>query len=231
MPEVVLYHKYKNFKSDSPPVKAKPPKTGFSKFAWFFTVAGITLILVSYSPSIWFWIQTEVGSQTANFQLSQSEIKILNVIGETGQRKYMPPFDSKLPIINHLTISSIGVDTPVQEATYDNYEEALRRGVWRVSDFGVPNETGSPVILAAHRFGYLAWTNSFRHKNSFFNLPKVQTGDTIQIVWRQRKYTYEVYKVDKAREITDYTADLILYTCETLSGPERIFLYARMIDL
>ncbi|KKQ91594.1 MAG: hypothetical protein UU16_C0040G0002 [Candidatus Woesebacteria bacterium GW2011_GWA2_40_7] len=220
MPEVVLYHKY-----------VSPNKTIFSKFARLFTVVGVILVLISYSPSIWFWIQTEVTNQTANFQLSPSEVKILTVIGETGQRKYIPPFDSRLPVINHLAISSIGVDTTVQEATYDNYEEALRRGVWRVSDFGVPNETGNPVIFAAHRFGYLAWTNSFRHKNSFFNLPKVQTGDTIQVVWRQRKYTYEVYKVDKAREITDYTADLILYTCETLSGPERIFVYARMIQI
>jgi sortase (surface protein transpeptidase) len=128
-------------------------------------------------------------------------------------------------------IPSIGVDTEIQEATLDNYEQALRKGVWRVSDFGAPGENGMPVIVAAHRYGYLAWSNSFRRENSFFNLPKLKVGDTVQIVWHQRKYTYEIYAEGKGKDIMDYTANLILYTCENLTGEERVFKYARLLEV
>jgi sortase (surface protein transpeptidase) len=77
----------------------------------------------------------------------------------------------------------------------------------------------------------LAWTDKFRHDNSFFNLPKLKVGDTLEIVYQQRKYTYEVYAENTGPEIMDYTADLILYTCENLTGDTRIFKYARLINL
>ncbi|KKS80793.1 MAG: hypothetical protein UV56_C0008G0001, partial [Candidatus Woesebacteria bacterium GW2011_GWC1_43_10b] len=65
----------------------------------------------------------------------------------------------------------------------------------------------------------------------FYSLPKLKTGDTVEIIWRQRKYLYEVYKEEEGEEITDYSADLILYTCESLSSPVRIFRYARLLEI
>ena len=65
---------------------------------------------------------------------------------------------------------------------------------------------------------------------SFYNLPKVKVGDIITIDWQQREYKYGVYKTENGEEITDYSADLILYTCINLSGPERVFVYARLIS-
>ena len=201
------------------------------KISRILAVVGIALIIFTYAPSVWYWAQSQIGNYSTSFALSQTELTKLSVYSNAQKPTTTPAFDPKLSVINHLSIASIGVDTDIQEATLDNYEEALKKGVWRVSDFGAPNETGTPVILAAHRFGYLAWTNLFRHKNSFFNLPKVKTGDTVSIIWRQRKYTYEVYAVGKGTEITDYSADLILYTCENLAGPEREFVYGRLIPV
>jgi sortase (surface protein transpeptidase) len=83
----------------------------------------------------------------------------------------------------------------------------------------------------AHRFGYLKWTNSYRRKNSFFNLPKLKNEDTIQILWRQRKYTYAVYAESEGTEINDYTADLVLYTCKDLSSDVRFFVYAKLLRI
>jgi sortase (surface protein transpeptidase) len=57
----------------------------------------------------------------------------------------------------------------------------------------------------------------------------MRVGDTVEIDWKQRKYTYEVYATDKGTEIADYSADLILYTCESLTGDARVFVYARLI--
>ena len=67
-------------------------------------------------------------------------------------------------------------------------------------DFGTPLDRTKPVILAAHRFGYLAWTNLYRRKNSFYNLPKLKEGDLVEITYKQRKYTYEIYAESREKK-------------------------------
>jgi len=201
----------------------------FSRLSKLSALLGIALILFFYAPKALAWGESVVGGAVANFGMSNTEIQSLKSNLNVSKPIYNPPFDARLPATNQLLIPAIGVNTGIQEATLDNYEAALRKGVWRVSDFGAPNDNGEPIILAAHRFGYLAWTNPYRHKNSFYNLPKVNTGDLVEIDWNQRKYLYEVYAVSKGTQILDYSADLILYTCETLTGDNKIFVYARLI--
>jgi hypothetical protein len=59
----------------------------------------------------------------------------------------------------------------------------------------------------------------------------VKVGDTVEMNWRQRRYIYEVYAEEKGEEITDYDADLILYTCESLNSSVRIVKYARLLEI
>lgn len=202
----------------------------FSRISKIFAYLGIALLLIAYLPSIIFWLQGIGFGAGDYFELSKTEVGALSE-ENNHPSEYVPAYDPKLPKENRLTILAIGVNTPIQEATYDNYEQALRRGVWRVSDFGAPTIAGKPTILAAHRYGYLAWTNTFRRLNSFFNLPKLKVGDLVEISWQQRKYRYEIYAEDRGEAISDYSADLILYTCESLNGPVRIFKYARLIKI
>lgn len=225
MPEVLIYHTYN---SSSEPLPSQ--SSGLVKLAKFFAILGFGLILYAYTPSIWYWAVNGLKTSVASFRLSQNEVRALNT-SHQAPVEYQPRFDPTLPLEPHLKIASIGVDTTLQEATYVNYEEALKKGVWRVSDFGTPTDSDRPMILAAHRFGYLAWSNTFRRKSSFYNLPKLSVGDTVEITWRQRKYVYEIYAEGEGEEIADYTADLILYTCETLNGPIRIFKYARLLEV
>lgn len=202
--------------------EVKPAVVGrFSvRLAKILALVGASLLLIYFAPNF---------IEFAKYKLSGSEVNQLTEANQNAIQRVLPAFNSALPKINRLTIPSIGVDTDIEEATYNNYESALKKGVWRVSDFGQPDKIGAPVILAAHRFGYLAWTNSYRHYNSFYNLPKVKVGDTVNIVWQQREYKYGVYKTETGKAISDYSADLILYTCESLSGEERIFVYAKLI--
>ncbi len=190
------------------------------KFAKILAIVGILILAIYFVPNL---------LSLANFNFSKGEVEKLTEETAQATVRGLPAFDSKLPKENKLIIPSIGVDTNIEESTYEDYESALRKGVWRVSNFGEPNRTGAPVILAAHRYGYLAWTNTFRHKSSFYNLPKVKVGDVITIDWQQREYLYGVYKIENGTAITDYSADIILYTCENLSGEERIFVYAKLI--
>lgn len=143
----------------------------------------------------------------------------------------LPERNEYLPDGNWLSIPKIGVLTEINEASPENHEDALRKGVWRVQDFANPTEGKDyPTILIAHRFGYLAWSNQFRRQNSFYNVDKLQIGDTFEIIWDKRKFVYEIYAGAEGKEITDYKADVVLYTCKYLNSPIRLFRYARRVE-
>lgn len=140
---------------------------------------------------------------------------------------YVPPFDASLPAENMLIVPEIGIKAVINEGEYS--EEILRQGVWRAPDFGDPEDRRLPVMLAAHRFGYLAWTNQFRRENSFYNLPKIENGDRIELIWNQRKYVFEVFEGYTDTQLQDLDADLILFTCQVLNSDQRIIRKARLI--
>jgi sortase (surface protein transpeptidase) len=219
-----LTAKYKKFKL----------KIGLAKFflkaSKITAVAGVILLIISFAPSVWYFIKSadiEKISQLLGQSISHKKLVPQSIVSKT----YEPRFDPKLPMESRIKIPSIGVDSQIQEATLDNLESALKKGVWRVSDFGTPADRAKTTILAAHRFGYLAWSNLYRRKNSFFNLPKLKVGQTVELIWKQRKYVYEIYGESKGEEISDYSANLILYTCEALNSPVRIFKYARLLQI
>lgn len=146
---------------------------------------------------------------------------------EPGFEVNLPPFDPELPKENYLVIKSVGINGQIHEG--ENWEKILKQGVWRVPNFPDPS-SGKPVILASHRWGYLDWSNDFRRLNSFYNLPKTKVGDQIEIVWQQRQYFYEITAAETGTEITDYSADLILYTCELWESPVRVFRFAKRVN-
>ena len=230
-------HTYSYNQAYSPSIPSGKPSRWpkvFSKVARYLAIIGFLVLAVSYLPSVWYAIRT--GNASALAQVLRKPVGddfggLMVESGDKAKDTYQPAFNPQLSMQPQLKISSIGVDTQVQEASYDNYESALKKSVWRVPDFGTPYQRNRPTILAAHRFGYLAWSNSYRRKNSFFNLPKLKEGDTIEIVWRQRKYVYEVYGESEGGGIVDYQADLILYTCKVLDSDVRIFKYARLLKI
>jgi sortase (surface protein transpeptidase) len=138
----------------------------------------------------------------------------------------LPDFDATLPEENGLIVDKIGIRGQIHEG--DNWEEILKTGIWRVPNFSTPDApvVNKPMILAAHRWGYISWSSSFRKLNSFYNLPQLKVDDEIQIVWNQKKYVYKIYSTDTNTQITDYSADLVLYTCQLWNSPVRFFVYA-----
>lgn len=249
MPETIIYEAFgPTFQSWTISLPQKVRNGGdtvvskvLGKAAKILAVAGALLLTVSFTPSLWYWANgsaqgaiSELLYETAANQPSTINNKQSLASQGPGQQlaeAYQPRFDASLPAETTLKIASIGVDTQIYEATRENFEEALKKGVWRASDAGTPFNRTEPTILAAHRFGYLAWNNLFRRESSFYNLPKLAVGDTVEITYKQRKYVYEVYAEGKGEGITDYSADLILYTCEDLTSPVRIFKYARLLEV
>ena len=141
---------------------------------------------------------------------------------------YKPPQNPDLPTGTWVSIPRIGVYAEVRATEDPN--QALDTGVWLVPDFGRPGDYSQPTILAAHRYGWDWWWKSDYWKyNSFYLLTDTQAGDTVEIIYDQRKWVYQIYAVQEGELITDYDADLILYTCKFLKSPIRYFRYAKLV--
>jgi LPXTG-site transpeptidase (sortase) family protein len=196
----------------------------FWLFAVIFTLAPIwPHVYYRLSPGT-----SETLAQTLGTKSISSPKKVPDLKDPISNIKSnLPPLDKTLPTENGLIIDKIGVRGELHEGT--DYSSILKTGLWHVPDFGTPENNQQPIIIAAHRWGYLSWTNSFRTLNSFYNLPKLKVGDKVEIIWNQRKYVYEIYQEETGTKITDYGADLILYTCELWNSPTRIFKYAKRV--
>lgn len=198
------------------------------RFRFFFVGAGILLWLAAtltalapLAPHLLYRLSPKTPSVLAN--TIGTTVRNLPPQPAPVVTPRLPPQDPKLPAKNYLVIPKIGVNGLIHEG--DNWEEILKNGVWRDPDLFTP-ETGRPVILAAHRWGYVAWSNTFRRLNSFYSLPKLKPGDELEIVWNQRRFTYQVTDVFEGELIDNFDADLILYTCQLWNSPVRIFVHA-----
>ncbi len=209
-------------------------KRGPSTVAWFLFGLAIlswsAFILLSSYPVLAYVYYLARPATSALLSLSLRDTTLRSNELRSGTAEVSPVKDVSLPEGHYMSIPVIGVDSVLWEASLDNYEVALKKGVWRVPDFGIPGSSDKPMILAAHRFGYVAWTQNYRVQNSFFNLPKLVAGDRIEVIWDQRRYEYQVERVVEGTAIDDYSGDLILYTCKFLVSPLRYFVYARLVN-
>ncbi len=193
-------------------------------------LVGITTVLFIGFPRLFYFLNissleiekaTLTQSLESDFESYQPQKE---GIIEEKPKNTIPDTDFSLPNKKMINIPNINVSGEIFEG--EDYDTLLEKGIWRANSFGTP-EDDIVMIVASHRFGHISWSNEYRNRNSFFNLPKTNIGDYIEIVWNQRVYTYEIYKVEETENITDYTADLILYTCKLYNSPLRIFRYAQ----
>ena len=190
---------------------------------------GFTLLFVSFilvATPIWPYVWYRVNP-------NQTKNDVENIVKEVSDKQIpskqqtlleIPPIDNSLPEGKFVVIPKISVESPI--STSADYEEGLEQGTWIVPNYGTPENNELPIILAAHRFGYANWSNEKRNKISFYNLPNTTNNDEVYIYWNQRKYVYRIYKSEESTYISDYSADLILYTCKFFNSPIRIFRYA-----
>lgn len=201
-----------------------------------YLIFGIVLIFFAFSivaitffPQIWYSLsKTATETEAATIQEQLTEIEEYEPEEIEEPKTTLPPLDTSLPKENILRIASIGVDSEISQE--QDADEGLEDGIWMVPNFGTPEINDLPIIIAAHRFGYVYWSSDFRQKSSFYNLPKLKVGDRVQIIWNQRSYEYEVYKAEDNTQITDYEADLILYTCRMYNSPARVFRYLNRVN-
>lgn len=204
-------------------------------FAGIAVASWLSVVLLSGFPLVQYIYYTVRPATSAQLAKVISEVKASpEEIAKVASTPTIPedsnsPIDPSLPEGHYISIPAIGVDSVIWEAPTAMFEDALRKGVWRVPEMAEPDK-GRPVILAAHRFGYLEWDNDYRKKNSFYKLPDLEAGDEFEILWDQRHYKYRVKRVTEGQEIDSYTNDVILYTCKFMVSPVRIFVYADRVN-
>lgn len=194
-------------------------------------MVGLGVIAVPAAPYVLYKVMPGTTTRVARVLGTTAEVER----SAFGEEMYvapqsLPPLDESLTAENRIVIEKIGLNALIGEG--EEWEEVLKEGPWRMSEFGEPGDVNDPVIIASHRYGYLAWTNQFRRERSFYNLPKVEVGDRVEIVWNQRKFTYEIYEgyTDTVIREGSYEADLILYTCELLNSDRRIIRLGRLVS-
>jgi len=211
-------------------------KEKYQKFLKIYQTLGfillfITIILIAIptAPYVWYRLNPKA--------VEKDEEKIaVEVVGnkenipqpQQPEEDTIPPINPDLPQGYFVVIEDVGINSPI--TLTKDYKKALTKGTWIVNDFGTPENNNLPIILAAHRFGYSSWGTKKRNLISFYNLPKTGAGTKVKIYWNQREYIYEIYNGNVGTHITDYNADLILYTCKYYNSPERIFRYANRVD-
>lgn len=211
----------------------------FQAFLSILIVASISMIAVLTVPDLYYHLfpadtlaitPSEKGSPLGgDFALGSDGADNSDSTPVPSPSPALPPQDMTLPEGRWLIIPRIGVRTELQET--EDSEDALATGVWMVPDFGDPGSTDVPLILAAHRFGWKWWwQDDYWRYHSFYLLPDTEPGDLVEVIDDHRKYVYEIYAGEEGDEITDYDADLILYTCKFLNSPIRHFRYARLVD-
>lgn len=196
-------------------------------FGFLLLTISLTLVIIPVWPYIWYRInpdETEKDTEKIVKAISEEAIQQKKDI----QSSNIPELDTSLPEGKFVIIPKISVESPI--STSKDYREGLKQGTWIVSDYGTPESPELPIILAAHRFGYTSWSVEKRNKVSYYNLPDTKEDDEILIYWNQREYKYRIYKSEESAYITDYSADLILYTCKFFNSPIRIFRYAERVQ-
>lgn len=225
--------------------KLKLPKpqfpTKFVQHALTGVIAiAILLVAIVLAPDLYYRV---FPAETVPIQAAQDGTPIGGSFDRNGQAgaaqpqaepsptpRPLPPQDPTLPEGTWLVIPRIGIRT--QPVVSEDPEVALKDGVWQVPGYGEPGDTNMPLILAAHRYGWQWWWKTDYWKyHSFYLLPDLEPGDIVEVIHDQRKYYYEIYAGEEGEDITDYSADMILYTCKFLNSPLRHFRYARLVDM
>ena len=191
-----------------------------------FIFITLVLLVIPLTPYVWYRLNPDAVNIDEE-KIIKEVVEVKEDVEKKEPESDIPPFDPNLPEGYFVLIPSIGINSPITASK--EYKTALRKGTWIVSDFGTPEMDTLPIILAAHRFGYNSWGVEKRNLISFYNLPKTEPGTRVSIYWNQREYVYEIYDGNIGTYVTDYSADLILYTCKYYNSPERIFRYANRV--
>ena len=129
--------------------------------------------------------QNSSAAQTATFSLPEATPKITSpAVALSGTKAAISTsYAAASPDKNEIRIDGISVKMPIVEGTDDS---VLYKGAWR-SPWGSNPTSGGNTVIFGHRFLKLPPS-----QETFFRLNEVKVGDSIEIDWEGKTYTYRV---------------------------------------
>ncbi|HVX92540.1 MAG TPA: sortase, partial [Candidatus Dojkabacteria bacterium] len=126
-----------------------------------------------------------------------------------------------------LHIPSIGLMTDVETVKGNSLFTP-----WKIAYSSYPDGKGN-MVLAGHSYTY---ANPF--DPSFFFLDQLSIQDGIEVLWKKRKYRYEVYDIFivKPSEVdvqkNRFENEITLYTCyPKFVGDKRLIIKAKLVSI
>ncbi len=103
-----------------------------------------------------------------------------------------------LPPDNRVIIDDLWVDTPIVDLAYytpeklekGDFKLELERGVIRYPNTGTPSDGN--MLIFGHTSDY--WWNNNEFGQIFRNIPKLEEGQIIKIIWNNQMYQYKIIK-------------------------------------
>jgi LPXTG-site transpeptidase (sortase) family protein len=164
---------------------------------------GLYLIAAPLIPAVQFWWHQRYGFEQAEYVTAA-----INSDTATSDET-----TATIPDDNRLAIPSIGLNEAINEGTS---LDAASTGPWRLPHTSTP-PAGSNTVIAGHRFSY-----EQDIARPFYNLDKVNIGDTILVFWQKQAYHYRVSEKlvvtpnQVSVEAPTVDSRLTLYTCTPL---------------
>jgi LPXTG-site transpeptidase (sortase) family protein len=130
---------------------------------------------------------------------------------------------------NNLVISKIKLNKPVLQM---QDIKALRSQTWILPWTSTPDKGGNTVIVG-HTYNLIKGKYS---KNAFWDLETLEKGDTVEMTWKGKKYTYIITEKGTAKpeewQLENQTekAMLTLYGCGRKDNTFRNYIKAELIE-
>lgn len=130
---------------------------------------------------------------------------------------------------NNLIIDKIKIKAPILQMTDIR---ALRNQTWILPWTSTPDKGGNTVIVG-HTYNLIKGKYS---KNVFWDLETLEKGDTVEVVWKGKKYTYIITEKGTAKpeewQLENQTekATLTIYGCGRKDNTFRNYIKAELVE-
>jgi sortase A len=188
----------------------------FKKAGLYLFLIGLSIALIQYYPIIRAEFRYQSNKLKDNPKQEVTLATIKTAEDEKNGKKYIFPEDRNFGLV----IPKLGINVPIIEGVdpYDpeKYQQALAKGVAHVRGTTLPEDIGNTVLFAHSSDNFY---NANMYNAIFYLLNKLEMGDEIYLVHKQKIHKYEVAEkvMAKPKEINymenSSVSKLTLITC------------------
>jgi LPXTG-site transpeptidase (sortase) family protein len=150
--------------------------TGLIVFGASIFIIGILIFFLTFFPII---------KEEAKFALRKTNLNL-----RRASLAQVKPIDTNFGIVIPKILANAKVIDNVDPYNSKNYQYALTKGVAHARGTAYPGNIGN-IFIFAHSSSN--WFTANQYNSVFYLIDKLDTGDKIDLYYKEKKYTYEVF--------------------------------------